>query len=167
MTALSQTSVVGEADANQVVRSQWLGEIEFGPSSELLFPVGLPGFEGERGMLPVEIPAQKPLVYLQSLTNPEVCFVSLPVFIVDSGFHLHLSDDERSILQLNGDGDPTIGVDVLCLALLMPSLGTVRVNLNAPVVINLHNSRGVQCVSEDTDGGFYRLAENGHWESAC
>ena len=133
MTALSETSVVGEADANQVVRSQWLGEIEFGPSSELLFPVGLPGFEGERGMLPVEIPAQKPLVYLQSLTNPEVCFVSLPVFIVDSGFHLHLSDDERSILQLNGDGDPTIGVDVLCLALLMPSLGTVRVNLNAPV----------------------------------
>ncbi len=78
-------------------------------------------------MLPVEIPAQKPLVYLQSLTNPEVCFVSLPVFIVDSGFRLHLSDDERSILQLNGDGDPTIGVDVLCLALLMPSLGTVRV----------------------------------------
>ena len=56
------------------------------PNSELLFPAGLPGFEAERGMLPVEIPAQKPLVYLQSLTNPEVCFVSLPVFIVDPGF---------------------------------------------------------------------------------
>ena len=49
----------------------------------------------------------------------------------------------------------------------MPSPGTVRVNLNAPVVINLHNSRGVQCVSADCDGGFYRLAENGEWESAC
>jgi flagellar assembly factor FliW len=93
--------------------------------------------------------------------------VSLPVFIVDSGFHLRLSDDERSVLQLSGDGDPAIGVDVLCLALLMPSMGTVKVNLNAPVVINLHNSRGVQCVSADSVGGFYRLIENGQWESAC
>jgi flagellar assembly factor FliW len=152
---------------NQVIRSQWLGEIEFGSNSELFFPAGLPGFEGERGMLPVEIPAQKPLVYLQSLANPDICFVSLPVFIVDSGFHLRLSDEERSLLQLTGDADPAIGVDVLCLALLMPSLGTVRVNLNAPVVINLHNSRGVQCVSADSDGGFYRLTENGQWESAC
>jgi flagellar assembly factor FliW len=167
MMALSETSPVDAADANRVARSQWLGEIQFGPDSELFFPAGLPGFEGERGMLPVEIPAQKPLVYLQSLTNPGVCFVSLPVFVVDSGFHLRLSDDERSSLQLSGDGDPVIGVDVLCLALLMPSLGTVRVNLNAPVVINLHNSRGVQCVCADSDAGFYRLAENGHWESAC
>lgn len=167
MMALSDTSAVDATAASQVIRSQWLGEIEFGPNSELLFPAGLPGFEGERGMLPVEIPAQKPLVYLQSLTNPEICFVSLPVFVVDSGFRLHLSDEERAMLQLSGDGDPAIGADVLCLALLMPSLGTVRVNLNAPVVINLHNSRGVQCVSADTDRGFYRLAENGRWESAC
>jgi flagellar assembly factor FliW len=167
MMALSETIAADTTAASQVVHSQWLGEIEFGPNSELFFPAGLPGFEGEHGMLPVEIPAQKPLVYLQSLTNPEICFVSLPVFIVDSGFRLHLSDEERSILQLSGDGDPAIGVDVLCLALLIASFGTVRVNLNAPVVINLHNSRAVQCVSADTDGGFYRLAENGQWESAC
>ncbi len=167
MMALSETSAVETAHANQVARSQWLGEIEFGPNSELFFPAGLPGFEGERGMLPVEIPAQKPLVYLQSLTHPEICFVSLPVFVVNSSFHLRLSDDERSILQLSAEGDPMIGVDVLCLALLMPSRGSVRVNLNAPVVINLHNSRGVQCVCADTESGCYRLAENGEWESAC
>jgi flagellar assembly factor FliW len=167
MMASSETSAVDLTTASQVIHSQWLGEIEFGPNSELFFPTGLPGFEGERGILPVEIPAQKPLVYLQSLTNPEVCFVSLPVFVVNSGFHLRLSDDERSILQLSGDGDPMIGVDVLCLALLIPSLGSVRVNLNAPVVINLHNSRGVQCLCADTEGGFYRLAENGEWESPC
>jgi flagellar assembly factor FliW len=38
---------------------------------------------------------------------------------------------------------------VLCLALLFPSGGTVEANLDAPVVINLHNSRCLQALSPD------------------
>ncbi len=44
---------------------------------------------------------------------------------------------------------------------------TVRVNLNAPIVINLHNSMGVQCVSTGARPGCSRLAESGCWEIAC
>jgi|GEM_PF-1200810 len=153
--------------AGGVIRSPWLGDVEFGPQSELFFPCGLPGFEDERRMLPVEIPAQAPLVYLQSLTNAGICFLALPVFVVDSGFRLSLSEDERSMLQFPEDRDPAIGADVLCLALLLPSGDSVRVNLNAPVVINLHNSRGVQCVSTGKPAGCFRLEENGRWERAC
>jgi flagellar assembly factor FliW len=149
------------------IQSQWLGDIEFEPESELLFPCGLPGFEDERRMLPVEIPAQKPLVYLQSLASAGICFVALPVFVVDSGFQLHLSDDARATLQLPEECDPAIGIDVLCLALLLPSGDTVRVNLNAPIVINLHNGRGVQSVSTANATGSFRLEQNGVWERGC
>ena len=157
----------GAPTGNPVVRSRWLGEIESDPRAELFLPAGLPGFENERRMLPIEIPSQRPLVYLQSLGDPEICFAALPVFVVDSRFRLSLSEDERSVLQLPEDFDPVIGVDVLCLALLMSCGDEVRSNLNAPVVINLHNSRAIQCVSPGNTASYFRLEENGQWEWRC
>jgi flagellar assembly factor FliW len=158
--------------ANAVIQSRWLGEIESDARSELIFPAGIPGFENDRRILPVEIPSQRPLVYLQSLIHPEVCFAALPVFVIDPGFRLHLSDEERLLLQLPEGCDPEIGVEVLCLALLMSSGDEVRVNLNAPVVINLHNSRGVQSITTDQSAGYFRpgyfrLDPAGRWEARC
>jgi flagellar assembly factor FliW len=152
---------------NAVIQSRWLGEIESDPRSELVFPAGIPGFENDRRILPVEIPSQRPLVYLQSLIHPEVCFAALPVFVIDPGFRLRLSEEERALLQLPDGCDPIIGTDVLCLALLMSSGDAVRVNLNAPVVINLHNSRGVQSITTDRATGYFRLEPTGRWESRC
>ncbi len=59
--------------------------------------------------------------------------------------------DDRSLLEfdqldLPASQNPAIGRDVLCLALLVPSGCTVQTNLDAPIVINLHNGRGVQAV---------------------
>jgi flagellar assembly factor FliW len=150
-----------------VVRSPWLGEIEWNPGCELTFPWGLPGFETERRMIPVEIPAQRPLVYLQSLERDNICFVALPVRVIDPSFRLCLQEEERAALLLPDDREPAIGDDVLCLGLLVPSEHTVKVNLNAPIVINLHNSMGVQCVSTGQGAGCLRLGENGRWEAAC
>jgi flagellar assembly factor FliW len=150
-----------------IVRSRWLGEIESDPQAELFLPAGLPGFENERKMLPIEIPSQRPVVYLQSLGDPEICFAALPVYVIDSHFRLCLSEDERSSLQLPEDRDPVIGVDVLCLALLISCGDEVRVNLNAPVVIDLHNSRAIQCVPLHNTTAYFRLEENGQWELRC
>ena len=47
-----------------------------------LFPEGLPGFERERRFLPLEMPDQHPLVFLQSAATPALCFVTLPVLAV-------------------------------------------------------------------------------------
>lgn len=150
-----------------LIRSRWLGDIDYQSGAELFLPAGLPGFENERRMLPVEIPSQRPLVYLQSLAKPEICFASLPVFAIDSGFRLDLSEDERTLLELPEAAVPEIGVDVLCLALLIPCGDAVRVNLNAPVVVNLHNSRAVQCLSGNHAAGNFRLEEDGRWERRC
>ena len=55
----------------------WLGEICWEAASELYFPVGLPGFEQYRRMVPLEVPSQRPLVYLQSAERGGVCFLAL------------------------------------------------------------------------------------------
>jgi flagellar assembly factor FliW len=159
-------------EGNPVIHSRWLGEIESDPRSELTFPAGIPGFENELRILPVEIPSQRPLVYLQSIIHPDICFAALPVFVIDPLFRLRLSEEERLLLQLPEVCDPVVGTDVLCLALLMSSGDAVRVNLNAPVVINLHNARGVQSIATDRAAGYlrlghFRLDPTGQWESEC
>lgn len=150
-----------------VMKTPHLGEISWDAGSELFLPLGLPGFENERHMIPVEIPAHRPLVFLQSTERSGVCFVSLPVMTICPDFKLQLTDDERVSLLLLDAGYPEIGVDVLCLALLFPAGGTVEANLDAPVVINLHNSRCLQALSPDSARGYYRLSDAGTWENPC
>lgn len=144
-----------------------LGEISWDAESELFLPSGLPGFENERHMIPVEIPVHRPLVFLQSTERVGVCFVSLPVMAICPDFKLQLNEDERVSLLLPEAGEPEIGADVLCLAILYPSGRTVEANLDAPIVINLHNSRCLQAVSPEAMRGYYRLSDAGTWETVC
>jgi flagellar assembly factor FliW len=151
----------------EIVRSTHLGDIEWSPGCELYLPAGLPGFEDERRMIPVEIPAQRPLVFLQSLDVPGTCFVSLPVRTIAPDYTLRLSEDDRQTLLFEPDTELSIGADVLCLALLVPFDNTVEANLDAPVVINLHNRRCIQSLPFECLAGHFRLAEGGVWEKVC
>ena len=162
------SSFAGAAAAETlVVRSPWLGDVVWEPRCELFFPFGLPGFEAERRMIPVEIPAQRPLVYLQSLKHEAVCFLCLPVLVIDPTFELNLSGDEKTALLLEAGSEPRMGADILCLGLLVPSGATVKANLGAPIVISLHNSRGIQCVAAGQSRREVHLGENGQWEGLC
>ncbi|MES1260962.1 MAG: flagellar assembly protein FliW [Acidobacteriota bacterium] len=151
----------------EVMRSAHLGNIEWSPGCELYLPAGLPGFEEERRMIPVEVPAQRPLVFLQSLDAPDICFVSLPVRTIFPDYLLRLSDDDRLTLLFEPDRELAIGADVLCLALLVPFENTVQANVDAPVVINLHNRRCLQSLSSEHAAGYFRLADGGVWEPVC
>ncbi len=154
------------------ITSRWLGEIHWGLGCELEFPAGLPGFEQETRIIPVEIPLQRPLIYLQSARQPDICFLALPVLAVCPEFELQLSDDDRSLLEFDSAADqtktfPALGTDVFCLALLTPWKHSVQTNLDAPIVINLHNRRGIQAVSPSCVAGSCRLGEDGTWEAVC
>lgn len=164
MTSAENSSLVYAGEVR--IETAHLGELRWDAASELFLPGGLPGFEEERRMIPVEIPAQRPLIFLQSAARSRVCFVSLPVLTICPEFNLELSEEDRAALMLAEEA-PQIGADVLCLALLCPSGGTVKANLDAPVVINLHNSRCVQSLRQERDRGYYRLNEAAAWERVC
>jgi flagellar assembly factor FliW len=165
-------AVASVCDEPRVIRSPWLGEVEWNSECELKFLLGLPGFEEERRMIPVEIPAQRPLVYLQSLAHADVCFVCMPVLVIQPDFELRLSEDERETLEMEADSVPTIGRNMLCLGLLVLAGNAVQVNLSTPVVINLDNGNGVQRVASQDAGrsgstGCFRLEPDGVWAPLC
>ncbi len=148
------------------VYSTHLGTIEWDTQSELFLPLGLPGFDEQRRVLPVEIPARRPLVFLQCLERPDICFVALPVNVVAPSFKLCLSDDDRAALEFPPEAELVPGTDVLCLSLLLPAPGSVMVNLDAPIVINLHNFRCVQSVASAPVAGYYQLLPD-RWARLC
>lgn len=148
------------------VRSRFLGELSNEPGSELFLPAGIPGFESEHSLLPVEIPAYRPLVFLQSTERPDVCFICLPVSSIDPDFSIVVGEDDRATLGLPAEGELVAGEDILCLALLLPLPGAVRTNLDAPIVINLRTYLCAQVVLTRCNGS-RRLAADGRWEREC
>lgn len=131
--------------------SRHFGSIRYEDDATFTFPAGLPGFEQERCFIPVEHQASKPLVFLQSLTRPELCFITLPVLAVNRDYRLAVSAEDLRALGLASDRQPSIGADVLCLAILSVAEGRLpTANLLAPVVINLKTRRGLQAIQEES-----------------
>jgi flagellar assembly factor FliW len=130
------------------------GEIEFPLSAVFQFPAGLPGFENERGFVFLERPGTAPLMFMHSLSSPELCFILLPILVADPQYRLSLVDEDLSELQLPPHTEPRIGADILCGALVsMAAEGSgPTVNMLAPIVLNLKNRVGIQVIQ--TQSGY-------------
>jgi flagellar assembly factor FliW len=131
------------------VVSRNLGALEYQPGEQFVFPRGLPGFPRETAFLPIELPNQFPLVYLQSLRTPDLCFVALPVKCVLTDYQLSPIAEDLASIGLEQDSQP--GPEMLCLALVcFGEEGTASANLRAPIIINVKSRTGVQSIqSED------------------
>jgi flagellar assembly factor FliW len=123
------------------------GTISFAPESVFDFPNGLPGFEERRRFLPVQRPGTAPIVSLQSLEEPSLCFTTLPIWVIDPQYQLRITEQDLELLGFPADYQPRIGSEVMCLAVLSIRKTGTTANLMAPVVVNLKNRRAVQAVS--------------------
>src|SRR4051794_14952186 len=142
--------------------TKYFGPISYEESSVLHFPSGLPGFENERRFLSLEQPAHQPLVFLQSLTMPELCFVALPAPAVDPAYKLEM---EEADLELLG-AESGVSDDLLKLALVTITESGMTANLFAPIVINTKNLRAVQAISPNQRySHVHALSET--WETVC
>jgi flagellar assembly factor FliW len=113
----------------------------------LEFPHGLPAFEHERAFVAINQPHTQPLVYLQSLATPSLCFIALPVHLIDSDYRLEISDEDAETLGLPSAAAAVPGASVLCLALVSIRESGVTANLMAPLVTSLATRRSVQAIS--------------------
>lgn len=133
-----------------LIDTKYFGRVDYPEESIIEFPAGLPGFENERRFVILEQPENKPLVFLQSLTQPDLCFLALPVLTVDPCYQPVISAEDLAALELPEDRQPGIGRDVLCLAILSLSEGHVpTANLLAPLVIHLGTRRGLQAIQSE------------------
>jgi len=125
------------------------GTISFEPDSELEFPRGLPGFDSRKRFVAVRFVESDPLVYLQSLEDPGLCFITAPVQAVDPKYRLKISSEDIEQLGLPLARQPRIGEDVLALTVVSIRESGPTANLLAPVLVNLQNRKAVQAVSEE------------------
>jgi flagellar assembly factor FliW len=129
----------------------YFGTIPFTPESVFEFPRGLPGFEERRRFLPVQNPQTAPILFLQSLEDPALCFITLPVLVVDPRYRLRMSPPDLEVLEWKTERQPRIGEDVLCLAVLSFQKSGPTANLLAPVVVDLKTYTAVQAVAAESD----------------
>ena len=126
------------------------GSLDYEEDAVVEFPAGLPGFADERRFLLIEQPAHRPLAFLQSVTRPELCFVTLPVRSIAADYQLKVSPEDLSLIGLDPAGHPVISEQVLCLAILcLRRDQPPTANLLGPVVINRVARRAVQAVRDD------------------
>ena len=134
-----------------VIETKNFGKMSFEPESELEFPSGLPGFESRKRFVAATFAHSEPLIYLQSLEDPDLCFITMPILAVDPAYRLTVSGEDLDQLGLSQARQPRIGEDVLCVAVISVRETGPTANLLAPIVVNLRNRRAVQAVAPESD----------------
>lgn len=133
-----------------VVQTSNFGSISYSPAAVIEFPRGLPGFDDRRRFLALQFEDTAPVVFLQSLEHPNLCFITMPVLAVDPQYRLQVSTEDLGEVDLPSQRQPRIGEDVLCLAVLSLRETGPTANLLAPVVVNLRNLKAVQAVAPES-----------------
>ncbi len=130
--------------------SAYFGPIDVNETCTIEFPQGLPGFEKHRRFLPLQDPQQGGLIYLQSLEDARLCFLSMPVQTLRHDYEIALTPEDRDVLGLPAGGTPVIGREVAALAVLSLMEGEAAVaNLRSPVVIHMKTRIAVQAIRPD------------------
>jgi flagellar assembly factor FliW len=128
-----------------VVETKNFGRVEYDAESALEFPRGLPGFEERRGFLPLHQPDTDPLIFLQSLEDPGLCFVTIPVGVIAPDYRLEAEAEDLASVGL--PPEPRLGEEAFCLVVLSIREEGPTANLLAPLVVNSATRKCVQAVA--------------------
>jgi len=131
----------------QTCKTRFHGPISYRQQDILEVADGLFGFADETQFLLLEVPSSKPIVFVQSVRTQNLCFISLPVQIVDSGYTLALNSTDLQSLGYSETSPPALGTDVLGLALLtIRDKEVTTANLQAPLMIDIRTHKGLQAI---------------------
>src|SRR5262245_16928745 len=129
------------------VETKYFGSLSYGEESVFTFPFGLPAFEQETSFVAIELPEYAPLIFLQSLAQPELCFLAFPIAVVDRDYRLAISAEDLAALELPPGRQPALGGEALVLALVSLHEGfSATANLMAPIVIYLQTGWALEAV---------------------
>lgn len=152
----------------QECQTRYFGTVAYEDAVVIEFPAGLPGFENRRRFLLLEDAKLKPVVFLQSLEDPHLCFLTLPALAVDPGYEVKIPADDLRLLDFAAGCQPALGDQVECLLIVsVASDGTTTANLLAPVVIRRSSGRAVQAVRDDSVYGCRHLLGGLPEEATC
>jgi flagellar assembly factor FliW len=133
------------------VETHYFGTMAYREDSVFDFPDGLPAFVHEKRFIPIESPQHSPLLFLQSMTRPSLCFLALPIQVVAPEYRLGICREDLVALDLAADRQPELATEVAVLVLLSVHDGlSATANLMAPIVVNLKTRRALQAIRQDS-----------------
>lgn len=147
--------------------TKYFGTLSYADESVFRFPQGLPAFEQEKAFVLIEWPGgespeRAPLVFLQSMARTSLCFVALPVPVIDKDYHLAIAPEDLQALGLAPSRQPALGTEVIVLALLsLRDELVATANLMAPLVLNVKTRSGLQAIRRDSVYSHEHLVPSG------
>ncbi|SHK30448.1 flagellar assembly protein FliW [Desulforamulus aeronauticus] len=114
-------------------------------SIEIFFEHGLPGFENLQHFSITRAFAETELYYLQSTEEPDVCFLCINPFQYTKQYEFTMPEPIQQALSIKRLED----VAVFNIVTINGDLEQATVNLQAPVIINISLSQGMQVVLND------------------
>lgn len=149
------------------VETKYFGRAEYPETAVIKFPLGLPGFEHLTDFVCMEQASLRPLAYLQSLSEPDICFLTLPARAIEPSYDVEVNDVESRLLKLGSTA--SIGQNIACLAILCTGPDRMATaNLVAPVVINIAERIGLQIMQTRSDYDYaHPLPSPAVSEAAC
>ncbi len=122
------------------------GVIDFNEEDFIYFPEGIPGFENSKKyMLIGNDDGEATFFWLQSIDMPELCFVVTDPFMVYDGYGVDVDDEDVELLGITD----TNRVLSLTIVVIPEEINEIRVNLKAPILINMDKKLGKQVIQKN------------------
>lgn len=118
------------------------GEMEVDEKDIIQFPEGILGFEKSKQFCLVDPGDDTFILWLQSLSEPEVAFPLLEPKLFREGYEVKLTASERELLQLTEMREAV----VFSIITIPEDVSRMTANLKAPIVINSRAMTGKQAV---------------------
>ncbi len=131
------------------INSRLFGEVEFSQEAIISFEDGLIGFENKKRFILIEKEDFKPFSYLQSVDDGNLLFVVINPYFVEKNYQFFIAEEDLQFLEIS-DSQQLL---LLAIVLLAERLEDFKVNLKAPLLINIQTKRARQVILLNDDYG--------------
>jgi flagellar assembly factor FliW len=121
------------------------GEVEIDENKILIFEKGLPGLEENKRFALLSNEDSRPVSWLQSLDHKEISLPVMDPFLVCPDYSFDISQSDVEALGIDDIKD----VYVLSILVIPSNINAMTINLSAPVIINVRNSKASQIILDD------------------
>lgn len=123
------------------------GQIAIDPELIFTFPSGIPGFPNEQRFALLSIGLDDtPFIWMQSIANPDLCFLLVNPDAAFNQYAVTVGDVEAEQLQLDQGAE----IQVLCIVSVPNGdLRQATVNLKAPLFFNSRSKLALQSITDN------------------
>lgn len=128
-----------------IIKTRDFGEEEISEEVIIDFPNGVYAFEeNKRFVLLSPCGEDKYPMWLQSVDNPNLCFIVFDPREFVPDYSVELDKETKELLKAGG-----AELDLLCMAVVPDEYINTTLNLKSPIVINSEAKKGVQVIAAE------------------